>query len=76
MYMIARFMSFYKPGVTHTNKHTINKKIKVLSLSSNQKKLRYGDRNNIFGGLLDSISRNIIGNGVVEFRNNWRILGT
>ena len=35
----------------HTNKYTINKRkeIKVLPLSSNQKKLRYEDRKNIFG---------------------------
>ena len=29
--------------------HNQEKEIKVLSLSSNRKQLRYGDRNNIFG---------------------------
>ena len=29
--------------------HNQEKEIKVLSLSSNQRNLRYGDRNNIFG---------------------------
>ena len=36
--------------MTHTSKHTIKKKkIKILPLSSNQEKLRYRDRSDIFG---------------------------
>ena len=43
--------SFTPVSTAHTNKQTINKKkeIKVLPLSSNQKKFRYEDRKNIFG---------------------------
>ena len=33
----------------HKQTHNKGKEIKVLSLSSNRKKLRYGDRSNIFG---------------------------
>ena len=33
----------------HKQTHNKEKEIKVLSLSSNRKKLRYGDENNIFG---------------------------
>ena len=45
----------------HTNNHTINrKKIKVLSSSSNQRKLRYGDRNNIFEGSSNGTAENIL----------------
>ena len=33
----------------HKQTHNKYKEINVLSLSSNQKKLKYGDRNNIFG---------------------------
>ena len=33
----------------HKQTHNKEKQIKVLSLSSNRKKLRYGDRSNIFG---------------------------
>ena len=37
----------------HKQAHNQEKEINVLSLSSNQKKLRYGDRSNIFfGGFL------------------------
>ena len=37
------------------------KEIKVLSLSSNRKQLRYGDRSNIFGQFLNGMGRTIIG---------------
>jgi hypothetical protein len=33
----------------HKQTHNKEKEIKVLSLSSNRKQLRYGDRSNIFG---------------------------
>ena len=33
----------------HKQAHNQEKEIKVLSLSSNRKQLRYGDRSNIFG---------------------------
>ena len=33
----------------HKQVHNKEKEIKILPLSSNQEKLRYGDRNNIFG---------------------------
>ena len=33
----------------HKKAHNQEKEIKILSLSSNRKQLRYGDRNNIFG---------------------------
>ena len=33
----------------HKQAHNQEKKIKVLSLSSNREQLRYGDRSNIFG---------------------------
>ena len=32
--------------------HNLEKEIKVLSLSSNRKQLRYGDKSNILGGFL------------------------
>ena len=42
------------------NKHSINKKkINVLSLSSNQRRLGYGDRNNIFGRFPNGTVENI-----------------
>ena len=36
----------------HKQTHNKEKEIKVLSSSSNRKKLRYGDGSNIFGGFL------------------------
>ena len=43
------------------NKHTINKKkIKVLSSSSNQRKLRYENRNNIFGRSSNGMAETIL----------------
>ena len=41
--------------------HNQEKEIKVLSLSSNRKQLRYGDRSNIFGRFLNDMARTIIG---------------
>ena len=35
--------------VVYKQAHNLEKEIKVLSLSSNRKQLRYGDRSNIFG---------------------------
>ena len=47
--LLDRF-SHVHTGVYGTHKQTHNKykEINVLSLSSNQRKLKYGDRNNIF----------------------------
>ena len=41
--------------------HNQEKEIKALSLSSNQKQLRYGDRSNIFGRFLNGMAKTIIG---------------
>ena len=41
--------------------HNQEKEIKVLSLSSNQEQLRYGDRSNIFGWFLNGMAKTIIG---------------
>ena len=48
--LLDRF-SLVHTGVYGAHKQTHNKykEINVLSLSSNQRKLKYGDRNNIFG---------------------------
>ena len=46
---------------THKQTHNKEKEIKVLSLSSNQRKLRYGDRNNIFGWFSNGIAGIILG---------------
>ena len=45
----------------HKQTHNQEKEIKVLSLSSNRKQLRYGDRSNIFGRFLNGMTRSIIG---------------
>ena len=37
--------------------HNQEKEIKVLSLSSNRKQLRYGDRNNIFGQFSNGMAK-------------------
>ena len=41
--------------------HNKEKKIKVLSLSSNRKQLRYGDRSNIFGRFSNGTAEIILG---------------
>ena len=45
------------------NKQTHNqgKEIKVLSLSSNRKQLRYGDRSNIFGRFPNGMAKTMLG---------------
>ena len=40
--------------------HNQEKEIKVLSLSSNRKQLRYGDRSNIFGRFSNGMAKIII----------------
>ena len=45
----------YKPT------HNQEKEIKVLSLSSNRKQLRYGDRSNIFGRFPNGIAKTMLG---------------
>ena len=54
------------------NKQTHNqeKEIKVLSLSSNRKRLRYRDRSNIFGRFSNGTAENYVRNGVVKFQVN------
>ena len=41
--------------------HNQGKEIKVLSLSSNQEQLRYGDRSNIFGRFPNGIAKTMLG---------------
>ena len=54
--------------------HNQEKEINVLSLSSNQKQLRYGDRSNVLGGFLMAWP-NYVMKDVVKFRVDWRIFG-
>ena len=42
---------------THKQAHNKEKEIKVLSSSSNRKKLRYGDESNIFGWFSNGMAR-------------------
>ena len=44
----------------HKQTHNKEKEIKVLSLSSNRKKLRYGDRSNIFGWFSNGTAETIL----------------
>ena len=44
----------------HKQAHNKEKEIKILSLSSNQRKLRYGDRNNIFGWFSNGTAESIL----------------
>ena len=41
--------------------HHQEKEIKVLSLSSNRKQLRYGDRSNIFGRFPNDMAKTMLG---------------
>ena len=41
--------------------HNQEREIKVLSLSSNRKQLKFGDRSNIFGRFLNGMARTIRG---------------
>ena len=41
--------------------HSQEKEIKVLSLSSNRKQLRYGDRSNIFGRFPNGMAKAMLG---------------
>ena len=41
--------------------HSQEKEIKVLSLSSNRKQLRYGDRSNIFGRFPNGMAKTMLG---------------
>ena len=45
----------------HKQAHNQEKEIKVLSLSSHQKQLRYGDRSNIFGRFPDGMDKTMLG---------------
>ena len=44
----------------HKQAHNQEKEIKVLSMSSNRKQLRYGDRSNIFERFSNSMAKIII----------------
>ena len=44
----------------HKQSHNQEKEIKVLSLSSNRKQLRYGDRSNIFGWVSNGMAKTIL----------------
>ena len=44
----------------HKQAHNQEKEIKVLSLSSNRKQLRYGDRSNIFGRFSNGMAKIIL----------------
>jgi hypothetical protein len=44
----------------HKQAHNQEKEIKVLSLSSNRKQLRYGDRSNIFGRFSNDMVKSIL----------------
>ena len=41
--------------------HNQEKEIKALSLSSNQKQLRYGDRSNVFGRFPNGMAKTMLG---------------
>ena len=45
----------------HKQAHNQEKEIRVLSLSSNRKQLRYGDRSNIFGRFSNGTAEIILG---------------
>ena len=44
----------------HKQAHNQEEEIKVLSLSSNRKQLRYGDRSNIFGRFSNGMAETIL----------------
>ena len=46
---------------TYKQTHNQEKEIKVLSLSSNQKQLRYGDRSNVFGRFPNGMAKTMLG---------------
>src|SRR6185295_13746713 len=45
----------------HKQAHNQEKEIKVLSLSSNRKQLRYGDSSNIFGRFSNGMTKTMLG---------------
>ena len=45
----------------HKQAHNNEKEIKILSLSSNRKQLRYGDRSNIFGRFPNDMAKTMLG---------------
>ena len=56
-------LSFVRTVVYDAYKQTRNqeKELKVLSLSSNRKQLRYGDRSNIFGWFPNGMTKTMLG---------------
>ena len=46
---------------THKQAHNKEKEIRILSLSSNRKQLRYGDRSNIFGRFPKGMTKTMLG---------------
>ena len=61
--------------VVYKQAHNQEKEIKVLSLSSNQKQLRYGDKSNISGQFSNGMAKNYIRKDGVKFQVDWRIFG-
>ena len=57
--LLINGLSFVHTVVYDTYKQTHNqeKEIKVLSLSSNRKQIRYGDRSNIFGRFSNGMAK-------------------
>ena len=55
--------------------HNQEKEIKVLSLSSIRKQLRYGDRSNISGWFPNGMAQNYVRIGVVKFQVDRRLFG-
>ena len=47
--------------IVHKQAHNQEKEIKVLSLSSNRKQLRYGDRSNIFLRFPNGMAKTMLG---------------
>ena len=62
-------------STAHTNKHTIKKRKKDFVVELESGEVKNKGRKNISRRYLDSICWNNVGNGVVEFRDNWRIFG-
>ena len=54
---------------THKQAHNKEKEIKVLSLRSDRKKLRYGDRSNIFGWFSNGMAEIMLEMAWLSFRS-------
>ena len=65
--VLIHLLLVYRLSLVHTviydvykQTHNQEKEIKVLSLSSNRKQLRYGDRSNIFGWLSNGMAKIVL----------------